>query len=176
MAKTLTSNNIPAHSSLNDIAPDAAWLSGFSVQSLDAFITANAGDVSYGLDAGKMYTWLFQKSDPRNAYTTDSGKEVPARLVLTWKEVKSGFESTSNVYLTADEVKGWLEKLAKRTNYRVYDGLPKGTNLDLLHALDWLSTHPIDLAWDYVGDSKRPYITFKWINDGDKVEHGRNNI
>lgn len=176
MAKTLTSNNIPAHSTLNDIAPDTAWLNGFSVESLDAFIKANAGDVSYGLDAGHMYDWLFKKMTPMNDYTTSNGEHKPARLVLTWQETRTGYEATSNVYLTDADVKEWLAKVEKRTNYRVNDGLPKRTNLNLMHALNWLSTHPISLAYDYVNDSARPYITFKWIKDHDAEEHGKARI
>ena len=176
MAKTLISKNIPQKSNINDIAPDTAWLSGYSVESLDAFIKASAGDVSYGLEAGKMYTWLFKKANPRNAYTTEEGKQIPARFVLKWQEVKTGFEATSNVYLTEDDLKDWLEKVYNRTNGRVNEGLPPRTNLHLLHALDWLSKNPISLAWDYINDSNKPYISFKWISNGDKEEHGRNAI
>ena len=171
MAKTLTSNNIPVNSTLNDIAPDAAWLSGYNVESIDAFIKSNAGDISYGLDAGHMYNWLFKKMAPMNSYTTANGEQLPARLVLTWQEVRTGYEATSNIYLTAQGVEDWLAKVEKRTNFRVNDGLPKGTNLNLMHALNWLSTHPISLAWDYVKDSARPYITFRWIKE-DAEEHG----
>ena len=177
MAKTLTSNNIPEHSTLHDIAPDASWLDGYSVESLDAFIKANAGeDVRYGLEEGKMYSWLLVKQTPRNAYVAADGTPKPARLVLTWREVRSGFEGTSNVYMTPDGIEDWLAKAVRRTNYHINDAAPKGHKLGLLDALSWLSTHPIDLAWDYINGSSRPYVSFKWISDGNKVEHGRNEI
>ena len=175
MAKTLTSNNIPARSSLNDIAPEPSWLDGYSVKSLDAFIAANAGEISYGLEAGHMYTWLLKKVTMKNAFTAEDGTQKPARLVLTWQEVKTGFEDTSNVWLTAELLEGWLEKLYKRTNGRVSTGLPKGVNLNAKHALHWLSTNPIALAYDYVNGSDKPYITFKWISP-DSDTHGKNEI
>lgn len=175
MAKTLTSNNIPVHSSLNDIAPDAAWLDGYSVESLDAFIKANAGDVSYGLDAGQMYTWLLVKPEPKDSYTKEDGTVVPARFVLHWQETKTGFKSTSNVYMTADAIEDWLDKVYRRTSGHVMDNLPKRTKLGLLDAFNWLSEHPITLAYDYVNDSPKPYITFKWISPN-TPEHGRNRI
>ena len=175
MAKTLTSNNIPARSSLKDIAPEPSWLDGYSVESLDAFIKANAGEVSYGLEEGHMYTWLLKKVTPRNAFTAEDGTQKPARLVITWQEVKTGYEDTSNVWLTAEGVEDWLEKVYKRTNGRVSTGLPKGVNLNLKHALNWLHTNPIALAYDYINESSRPYISFKWINPDADI-HGKNEI
>lgn len=170
MKKTMTSNNIPEKSSLNDIDREDSLFDGYSVDALDAFISGckYAQDTKTGVVAARLI-----KASPVKSEDCDY-------FQLTWENVDSGLKMYSRVYLDKRLV-SWSDACDRRTASAAWKlckkfGRATPNIIDRLNVL--LRTSEVLVNYDYYKDSDRPVLSLWLPSDFNRsqTEHRPNRI
>ena len=104
MKKTMTSNNIPEKSTLNDIEREDHCFTDYSVDKMDAFI---AGTYGVSEDTGVIEVRLLD-------FIPDVGEDGVKFFRLKWERLDNGRKLYSRVYLD-DRIFNWNENCDLRT-------------------------------------------------------------
>ena len=159
MKKTMTSNNIPEKSTLNDIEREDSYMTDYSVKRDDAFI---AGTCGVAEDTGVIKVRLIDYKP----YVNDEGVKF---FLLTWERLDNCRKLFSKVYLD-ERIYKWNENCDKRTykqawKYCKTQGRMAPDIYDRLETLRGCSE--VLVNYDYYKGSLKP-IVMLWLPSDNK--------
>lgn len=154
MKKTMTSNNIPEKSTLNDIEREDNLFGGYTVDALDAFISGSkyAQDTKTGVIKVRLL-----KAEPRKGEGCDY-------FQLTWENIETEQKIYSRCYLDKRLVT-WSDACDRRTYNAAWKlckkfGRATPNVIDRLNVL--LRSSEVLVNYDYYKDSERPILSL-WL-------------
>ena len=155
MKKTMTSNNIPEKSSLNDIEREDSLFDGYDVSALDAFISSS----KYAQDTktGVIKVRLVKASPVKNP-------DGPDYFQLTWENLETEQKIYSRCWLDKRLI-NWSDACDRRTFNQAWKlckkfGRATPNVIDRLNVL--LRSSEVLVNYDFYKDSERPVLSL-WL-------------
>ena len=155
MKKTMTSNNIPEKSTLNDIEREDSMFGGYSVSALDAFISGSkyAQDTKTGVIKVRLV-----KATP---VKVEGGVDY---FQLTWENLETEQKLYSRCYLDKRLV-SWSDACDRRTCNGAWKlckkfGRATPNVIDRLNVL--LRSSEVLVNYDYYKESDKPILSL-WL-------------